>query len=109
MVIGSTWMAVMEELDAKKVVELAADEVKLEEAAMMKFELEAVLLVEVEGRQVLCDGTELGLPTCSKNRLNIRNLMCLNIKMRERSDHSNSCEDCEKPSTGAEEDNTPPG
>ena len=56
MVIGSTWMAgmaVMEELDARKVVELAADEVKLEEAAMMKFELEAVLLVEVEGRQVL--------------------------------------------------------
>ena len=48
-------MAGVEELDARKVVELAADEVKLEEeeAAMMKFELEAVLLVEVEGRQVL--------------------------------------------------------
>ena len=58
MVIGSTWMAGMAgvaELDARKVVELEADEVKLEEeeAAMMKFELEAVLLVEVEGRQVL--------------------------------------------------------
>lgn len=58
MVNGSTWMAgmaVMEELEARKVVELEADEVKLEEeeAAMMKFELEAVLLVEVEGRQVL--------------------------------------------------------
>ena len=58
MVIGSTWMAGMagvEELNAREVVELEAEEVKLEkeEAAMMKFELEAVLLVEVESRQVL--------------------------------------------------------
>ena len=44
-----------EELNAREVVELEAEEVKLEkeEAAMMKFELEAVLLVEVEVRQVL--------------------------------------------------------
>ena len=42
-------------MNAREVVELTAVEVKLEEeeAAMMKFELEAVLLVEVEGWQVL--------------------------------------------------------
>ena len=52
MVKGSTWMVTrVEELGAREVVEL---EVKLREelAVVMKFEFEAVLLVEVEGRQV---------------------------------------------------------
>ena len=58
MVKGSTWRARVaagvEELGAREVVELEADELmsRVEEAVVVKLDFEAVMLVEGGGRQV---------------------------------------------------------